>query len=326
MTRTEPYFVMVITSSEDVTANLVIAALHERQVPIARVDPADVGSDLIFSAWLGEGGARWTGQLRTASRNIELERARAVYYRRPSAWRFDGLDPQARAFAIAEARYGLHGLLFNLPDCRYVNHPLCNQRADYKPAQLQMAARLGLPIPATLITNDLDAAEKFAAEHPAMIYKSFRGVPAVPEGPVAAIWTQRVDPADLDESLHVTAHLFQAEIPKSGDARVTVVGERVFAHRITSPAGMLDWRSENPSALLHTPIQVPSAVQAALHTYLARFGLIFGCFDFALLEDASETHQWIFVECNPNGQWGWLPNSDAIAATFADTLLKGWQR
>ncbi|MEV0315704.1 hypothetical protein [Nonomuraea fuscirosea] len=30
------------------------------------------------------------------------------------------------------------------------------------------------------------------------------------------------------------------------------------------------------------------------------------------------------VECNPNGRWAWLPDADAIASAFADTLLEGW--
>ncbi|MFD4994827.1 hypothetical protein [Streptomyces buecherae] len=26
------------------------------------------------------------------------------------------------------------------------------------------------------------------------------------------------------------------------------------------------------------------------------------------------------IECNPNGQWGWLPDAPAIAEAFADIL------
>lgn len=34
--------VLVITALEDVTADWVIAALNEREVPVVRVDPADI--------------------------------------------------------------------------------------------------------------------------------------------------------------------------------------------------------------------------------------------------------------------------------------------
>ncbi|WP_225100690.1 MFS transporter [Streptomyces sp. CoH27] len=90
------------------------------------------------------------------------------------------------------------------------------------------------------MTNDSEAAAKFAAEH----------------------------------SLTVTAHLFQAEIPKAADVRVTVVGERVFAQRVTAPDGALDWRCSGWDALEHAPVQVPAPVQAALHSYLTGFSLL----------------------------------------------------
>jgi hypothetical protein len=242
----------------------------------------------------------------------------AVYHRRPSQWRFDELEPQAREFAQAEARHGLKGLLANLPRCRYVNHPDHNDRADFKPAQLQVAAHAGLEIPATLITNDREAVKEFAQKHGSIIYKSFRGMPSAPGGEVAAIWTQEVIPDEVDESVAITAHLFQTKVPKNSDARVTVVGPHVFASEIVSPDEGLDWRRGDWDALVHTPIRVPSSVVSALHAYLDHFGLAFGCFDFALekAESGNELHRWTFLECNPNGQWGWLPDANAIAGSL----------
>ncbi|MEU8247634.1 ATP-grasp ribosomal peptide maturase [Nonomuraea sp. NPDC048916] len=317
---------MVITCEEDATANLVITALNERGATVARVDPADIGSDLTFSAQIGAGQMQWAGRLRTPSREIALEDVRAVYYRRPSPWRFNELDPQAREFAVAEARHGLKGLIANLEGCLYVNHPARNDWGEYKPAQLQTAVHVGLEVPATLITNDLKAVGGFALNHGPMIYKSFRGMPSAPGGEVAAIWTQRVDPMAVDESVAVTAHMFQAEVLKDSDARVTVVGSRVFASEITNPGGVLDWRHGDWAALEHSPIRVPSSVVIALHGYLDHFGLVFGCFDFALEKAKTGTgpYRWIFLECNPNGQWGWLPDAGAIAEAFAETLLEGW--
>jgi len=315
---------MVVTCEDDVTANLVIAKLNDRGATVARVDPADIGPGLTFAARIGAGlPLGWAGRLHTPTRDVELADVRSIYHRRPSLWRFHDLEPQAREFAMAEARHGLKGLLAALPGCRYVNHPSANEQAEVKPAQLQAAVNAGFDVPATLITNDPDAVRAFAAEQGRIVYKSLRGVPTAPGGKVAAIWTQPVDPADVDESLAITAHLFQAEIPKTSDARVTVVGRRVFAQEITTPDGTLDWRSIDWAKLDHAPVHVPPAVQVAACDYLDTFGLVFGCFDFAL-QKSGTGHRWTFIECNPNGQWGWLPDSDAIAAAFADTLLEGW--
>lgn len=309
--------VLIVTALEDVTADLVIRALNERAVPVVRIDPADIGAKLTFAAHIGDRGKAWGGDLRTGSRDLDLAHARSVYHRRPSPWRFRHLSEQARDFSTAEARHGLGGLLAALP-VLHVNHPLANAHAEYKPVQLQVASELGFAVPATLITNSLTAAREFAAEYGPVVYKAFRGVP--PTGDRAgAIWTQRIDANDLDESVTVTAHLFQAEVDKVADVRVTVVGRQVFAFLVEARERSLDWRAGDWDQLPLTPIELPDQLVERMYGYLNRFGLAFGCFD--LVVDRQWRYLWI--ECNPNGQWGFLPDSDRIADSFAALLQAG---
>ncbi|WP_238545375.1 MULTISPECIES: hypothetical protein [Streptomyces] len=287
-----------------------------------RVDPADIGPALAFGFLIGADSSAWGGRLCTASREVELGDVAAVYYRRPTPYaaRFEHLPQQQREFAAAEARHGFGGVLNHLHGALYVNHPSAVTRADFKPAQLQRFAELGLAIPPTLVTNDVEAARRFAAVHERVIYKTFRGLPRGEDGHTGAIWAQRVDAESFDDTLAVTAHLFQAEVPKTGDVRVTVVGRRLFAHRVAAPDRALDWRRGDWDELIHAPIAVPAPVEAVLHSYLESFGLVFGCFDFALTGDGDNPEHWIAIECNPNGQWGWLPNAPAITEAFADIL------
>ncbi|MFE4966466.1 ATP-grasp ribosomal peptide maturase [Streptomyces sp. NPDC056660] len=315
----------MLTALEDVTADRVVEALNERGTTVVRVDPGDVGPGLVFGFRLGQGGgSTWGGRLRTASREVDVEAVTAVYCRRPTPYtaRFQQLPRQLREFAVAEARHGLGGVLHGLRGALYVNHPAAVARADFKPAQLQRFAALGLRVPKTLVTNDVEEARKFAAEHERVIYKSFRGLPEGEDGCAGAIWAQRIEADALDDSVSVTAHLFQAEIPKSGDVRVTVVGRRVFAQRITTADGALDWRRGDWHRLVHAPITVPESIRGALYGYLASFGLVFGCFDFALTGDGTAPEDWWAIECNPNGQWGWLPDAPAIADAFAEILSR----
>lgn len=316
--------VLVLTALEDVTSDLVARVLHEREVPVVRTDPADLGAGLTFGAVIDAASAVWGGSLRTQSREVELGEVAAVYYRRPTPYaaRYGHLPERQRDFCAAEARHGLGGVLTHLPHARYVNHPAAVSRADFKPAQLQRFAELGLRIPTTLVTNDVAAARKFAAHHEQVIYKPFRGLTLGDDGNAGAIWAQRVDPGSFDDSLAVTAHLFQAEIPKIGDVRITVVGARVFAQQIAAPDGALDWRRGDWNELIHTPVAVPASIEAALHRYLASFGLAFGCFDFALTGATDDPEHWTAIECNPNGQWGWLPDAPAITEAFADILTR----
>ncbi|MFF5983595.1 ATP-grasp ribosomal peptide maturase [Streptomyces olindensis] len=314
--------VLVVTALEDVTADRVIGALNVREVPVVRVDPADIGPGLSFGFSLVPDTPVWGGRLRTSSRELELRDVAAVFYRRPTPYitRFTHFPQQQRDFVAAEAKHGLSGVLNSLPGAVYVNHPHAVARADFKPVQLQTFTELGLRVPPTMITNEAEAARKFAAMHGHVVYKTFRGLPRNQDGHTGAIWTQRVEPDSFDEALAVTAHLFQAEIPKTRDVRITVVGRQVFAQQISAPDGALDWRRGDWDELSHTPIAVPASIEAALHRYLDSFGLVFGCFDFALTGDGGDSGDWWAIECNPNGQWGWLPDAADIAEAFADIL------
>jgi hypothetical protein len=49
------------------------------------------------------------------------------------------LPAQDARFALAQARYGLGGVLASLPGCQYVNHPHAIADAEFKPAQLAAA-------------------------------------------------------------------------------------------------------------------------------------------------------------------------------------------
>jgi hypothetical protein len=269
--------VLVITSIEDVTADLVIARLNEHRVPVARVDPPDLGNGLTFAARLADGVLGWHGHLSTASRTVDLSNVRSVYYRRPSPWRFNHLAPPGRDFAVSEARYGLGGVLASLTGCRYVNHPSAVARCDFKPVQLTVADDVGFTVPATLVTNDLEAAHAFAREHAPVVYKTLRGVPAGSDGIAGTVWTQQVDVTELDESVSLTAHLFQARIAKVADVRVTVVGRRVFASIVRSPEHPLDWRAGDWEKLSYEPVAVPGPVRDLLYSFLDWFGLSFGC-------------------------------------------------
>jgi ATP-grasp ribosomal peptide maturase len=310
--------VLVVTSIEDFTADLVITALNTRGVPVVRVDPADIGSGLAFSARIGAGRKVWSGPITTLTRRVDLGRVRSVYWRRPSPWRYDDLPQQARDFARAEARHGLFGVLTALP-VRYVSHPIAAALADYKPVQLTTAAELGFTVPPTLITNDLAEARQFAGDYAPVVYKTFRGVPAAEHGDTGAIWTQRVTAEELDESIAVCPHMLQVEIAKNADLRVTVVGDTVFASIIKAPERLLDWRAGDWDTFVYEPYEVPGPVAKALVAYLDHFGLAFGCFD--LIVDTDEKVWWI--ECNPNGQWGFLPDAAAIADAFAALLQAG---
>ncbi|MFC7386296.1 hypothetical protein [Sphaerisporangium rhizosphaerae] len=198
-----------------------------------------------------------------------------------------------------------------------MSHPWTLAEAEHKPLQLATAQRAGFIVPATLITNRVEDARAFAVQHGPIIYKPLRSTSYVdPNGDLCTIWTTLVDPAELDETVNHTAHLFQAYVTKHADLRVTVVGERVFCVQIDSD--LLDWRADY-DRLTYRVVDPPSGLGERCMTYLRCCDLRFGAFDFALTEDGP-----VFLECNPNGQWGWLEDQTGlpIARAVADLLLE----
>jgi len=317
--------VLVVTSTEDPHADLVIAELNRRgRVKVARVDPGDFPHTVTLAATLDTSASGWDGTLVTASRTVDLGEVSSVYWRRPSGYQFLGLGEREVEFATAQAAAGFGGVLAALPGARYVNRPDRNRRAESKPAQLVLAAELGFRVPATLITSDHVAAREFIAKHAPVVFKPLRTTDVRRNDRPAMLWTQRVEADELDSRVAGTAHQFQAEVAaKIGDLRVTVVGDRVFCVRITSggPGGpdLLDWRCDY-EALRYELIEPPDQLTGRLRAYLDAFGLAFGCFDFAVAPDGEP---W-FLECNPNGQWAWMeePTGAPMTAAFAD-LLEG---
>ncbi|MEU6480785.1 ATP-grasp ribosomal peptide maturase [Streptomyces sp. NPDC047017] len=315
--------VLVCTESEDATADLVIAELNRRRVPVLRFDPGrDFPAPVVLAARLEVGG--WSGRLTVGERTADLSAVRALYHRRPSPYPpypTDGGEQAAR-FAAQENRRGLGGVLGALPGCLYVSHPQAIARAEYKPAQLSAALRAGFRVPATLITNEPMEARAFCAAQPA-IYKPLHAAAYEVEGEPAGIWAAPVGAGEVDGAVRHSAHLFQARVPKVADVRAVVVGEQVFSARITAPPGVVDWRAAYQS-LTYEPVACPAGTRGALVRFLAAFGLNFGAFDFAVTADGA----WWFLECNPNGQWAWLEDAAGLPVTtaIADLLENGASR
>ncbi|MGW2539839.1 ATP-grasp ribosomal peptide maturase [Kitasatospora sp. NPDC001574] len=319
MPGTEERPVLVATEAEDFTADLVITELNRRNVPVLRFNPADIGAGgLTVSARFGTCPASVAGQVRTPSRSADLARVRAVYWRRPVWPAFEHLDDNDARFAAAQVRYGLGGTLYALEGPLWVNHPLRDAAADYKPAQLALAQRLGLTVPPTLVTNDPGEARAFIGAHDQVIHKTLRWTPYERDGIAVTSWAEPVTADEIDDSVSVAPHLFQARVAKIADLRVLVVGRQVFAVRITS--GLLDWRKDY-SALSYSVVDIPDQLAKALFAFLDHYGLASGSFDLAV--DRAGNYWWL--ELNPNGQWGWLELDTGLkmSAAFADLLTRG---
>ncbi|HEY8371170.1 MAG TPA: ATP-grasp ribosomal peptide maturase [Pseudonocardiaceae bacterium] len=315
--------VLILADELDIAADHMVRVLRDRGVGVCRIDTAWFPSQLGLRAELR--GGRWVGELRTPRRVLDLEAVRAVWYRSPAAFRFPAeLSPTERRHAYTEAKLGLGGVLVSLP-VRWVNHPHRLADAVYKPAQLVTAARCGLAVPPTLVTNEPDAVRSFAGQAPdGVVTKMFGAATVGEEGRRKVAFTRVVTPDELADlrGVEVTAHQFQHWIDKAYDARVIAVGERLFGfaiHAGTAEA-RVDFRNDY-QALRYEVLEPPAEVATGIRRYLNAFGLLYGALDFVVTADG----RWIFLECNPGGQYGWLEAQTGVPITtaLADLLAEG---
>lgn len=186
-----------------------------------------------------------------------------------------------------------------------------------------MATQLGLRIPETSITNDVAAARELLRGG-SVVAKPIRTALVGLGDEERVIFTNRIaSEAELDvPSVQAAPIIFQREIPKEADIRVTVVGARIFAVAIDSQSGadtQVDWRKGANVSLEHTPIELPGEIEEKCLALVQQLGLRFGAID--LVKDVNGEY-W-FLEINPNGQWAWIEQRTRlpISAAIVDELV-----
>jgi glutathione synthase/RimK-type ligase-like ATP-grasp enzyme len=124
-------------------------------------------------------------------------------------------------------------------------------------------------------------------------------------------YTSKIESASLadvpEEAFIQTVSFVQNYIEKLFELRITVVKDRIFACKIDSQIldedkGKIDWRQGYDYGLKHEIYDLPQQIKDQCLMFLQRLGLNFGCFDFVV----TPTGEYVFLECNPNGQWLWI--------------------
>ncbi|MGQ0480414.1 MAG: MvdC/MvdD family ATP grasp protein [Pseudonocardia sp.] len=314
--------VLVLTRDLDPSADRLVTTLAGRGIEVARVNTAWFPTQAQVSAQLL--GGRWCGRLTTPRGAIELESVHAVWYRAPEAYRMpQHLSDAEAAHARVEAKYGLGGVLSSLP-ALWCNHPGRIADAAYKPVQLARASAAGLAVPDTLITNEQRPVREFAGGGP-LVSKLVGGTALDELGVRKNVYTRRVGAEQLADLRGVehTTHLFQRWVPKAREARMIVIGGEVTTATITtdSPEAYVDYRRDYGS-LSYELVNPPDTVTASVRELMAGLGLCYAALDFVITPD----DDWVFLELNPAGQYGWIEEQTGAPLTeYLAELLTGAQ-
>ncbi|MEE1752986.1 ATP-grasp ribosomal peptide maturase [Streptomyces sp. SP18CS02] len=303
--------VLILTCRQDVTADMVVNRLHERGVPLVRLDPADVPGEADLSAEYARGDFHC--YLSADGRLAGSRALRSVWVRRPGEPAAHAPEPSQ--WLTAETGQALYGMLYSTT-ARWMNHPQQAAQARFKPWQLRIAHRSGFAVPPTVVTTFPKVAREFAAHCGKVVVKTLSGPPRT-EPPIA-LPTALVDPDADFEGVAAGPTLLQRYVPKRADIRLTCVGGQLFVARKVSGPDQVDGRY-GETGHRWEPAGAPDRVARAVHDYMDLAGLAYAAFDFA--ED--EEGVWWFLECNQGGQFGFVeletgqPIADAVAGWLA---------
>ncbi|MFI1386374.1 hypothetical protein [Embleya sp. NPDC020886] len=300
-----PARVVVVAAEDDFTADLVVSRLDRDA--FVRLDPGRLREGATATGRFTAG--TWTTLIDDGHRTATVGPGCAVYWRKPT--RPDthtDIDDRWRAHENTTALLGLlraHPLL-------WVNDPTVVDASEHKPTQFASAARRGLSVPDTLFTSDPATARAFVAEHHDRVV-----VKALTQRHTTFVPTTRIRPSDDLTEIAGTVHYLQALVEnRLFDARVTVVGDRVFAASITTDDA-LDWRTVPPADCRHAPVTPPADVERACVEHVRELDLRYAALDFVVTIDG-----WTYLETNCAGEFGWIEalTDLPIAAAIARVL------
>jgi MvdC family ATP-grasp ribosomal peptide maturase len=318
--------VLLLTHSSDFyTIDLVSQALARRGVRPVRFNTDLFPSSVKLSARAGDERA---AQIVTeAGEEISAAEVCAVWARKLWSPRMaDDLDERYRAMCVAESIAALEGFLDALHDARWVNDLQRQRAAENKQRQLRLAARAGLRVPRTLVTNDPVAARQFFAETDGQtVAKLLRPIAVSMDADTPFVYTSRVREEDLAgaETLRHSPMVFQELIPKACELRVAYVAGETFAGALDASGtsrGQTDWRRVAPEECSWQNAQLPDEVASGLKALMSELGLVFGAVDLI----CTPAGEYVFLEVNPGGEWGMLERdlglsiSEAIAGALVE--------
>lgn len=243
-------------------------------------------------------------------RRSRLRDFNSIWYRRPRCWpdlsSARECDRECMKTEWRLVHDNLREISALLGDALWVNSPAAASRADNKLLQLDVARRCALPIPHTLISNEVREIRAFLELHRDVIHKTF--VPHVWQslgtGELHASWASRLRPEDLEheESIALCPGIFQAYVNKQSDIRVVVIGDRIFPFEIRYADGTIpvDWRKDSSFTELDIkPIKLPEEYVKKLRLIMNRLDLVYGSIDLVLSRDGG----LVFLEVNQAGEF-----------------------
>ncbi|NII28613.1 MvdD family ATP-grasp ribosomal peptide maturase [Pseudoflavitalea sp. X16] len=319
--------ILIVTHSADNTSTqIVINHIIEADGEAIRFDvdryPLETSLTTSFQ------NNRWRILLDTGNTVHDLEDVTAVWYRR-SFNLGKGLqtviDQEYLRATVEEVKRTLMGMLEGL-NCFHMARHSVYRRLDSKEEQLKVAVRNGLLIPDTCISNSPEQVHAFIQQQERGVITKMQSSFAIyREAEEHVVFTNAVTVDHLQElnTLRYCPMVFQQQVEKKLELRVTIVGRAIFAFSIDSQKvanAQVDWRKEGVNMVNDwQPYTLPDEIQAKLLSFMDDYGLNYGAIDLILSPD----DQYYFLEVNAAGEFFWLDRlcNHAISRQIAAVLM-----
>ncbi len=297
---------LVLTNSDDATADYLLARLTEASVPFVRFDTNVALEHIAISYQPSKPSlqidGRWYGP----------DDFSTVWYRRPERLVSSRIPetPEGKC-VLDEWSESLEGFFAHIPRMRWMNYPAANALASRKMEQLTTARHFGFTVPDTIVTQDAATLRSFFGKNNGEVIVKPLGRAYVerPDDQCdSVIFTNPVRESDLEDltDLARCPTLFQQAVRKVSDVRITIVDSNICAIELSAKDGdgqqRCDIRRNNMLDVTYRTISLPADVDAAVRQLVSFYDLRFAAIDMAIAEGG----QWYFFEINPNGQWAWL--------------------
>ncbi len=299
---------LIITHKTDFTADFVINKLNTRKIKYKRLNCEDI---LKYDC-----SVRVSNSLKYSILNEST--FNSVWFRRTQLPNVNNLPIHERAYILNETD-SLIKNLFTLLETNWISEPFSVYKAENKLMQLKIAREIGFEIPETLITNSkAEVVDFFLKNNKQIIIKPLSQTKIENADSPKFIFTNRVTENQINnlEKFDLTPCIFQKEIQKDYEIRVTVVGDKVFSAAVDSQSETetkIDWRKKK---LIFKKIELPKSIEALCIAIVKRLNLSFGAIDLIKQKNGN----YVFLEINPNGQWAWIETQTGL--NISDAIIK----
>lgn len=301
----------------------------EKPIEWIRLNTEDFANNIVMNIVpeLGEGVI----SILDSGKKFKISDVKSVWYRKPEPININHFELEKAGLDYVEAEFNetIMGLYSLLRKSNWINDPFKTRLSHRKLLQLKVAQQVGFKTPGTLISNDTESVMDFGRKYSwDLAIKSLGAISVTAQESnntqlQYGIFTRRINKDELiavKDKIKFMPTQYQEYIKKKFELRITCVDKEVFACKINSQSDPLtaeDMRFNIRNAN-HETFDC-SQIHDKLLSYLDYFGLNFGCFDIAV----DEHDNYVFFECNPNGQWLWVEQLTGlkISRAIANLLI-----